>query len=85
MSYKKAPPAIPAPTGTEDKAQLRALGDHLARVARGEITPARPEDLGRNMVQQWGFTAEDRARIEQMRPQQSGVSPDKQPPRPPKP
>jgi hypothetical protein len=53
--------------GTEDKAQLRALGEYMDKVARGEIKPVKPEDLGKHTVPRWGFTPEERARFERER------------------
>ena len=57
--------------GTEDKAQLQALGQYMDKVARGEITPAKPEDLGKHTVPRWGFTPEERARLEELRDKQA--------------
>lgn len=53
--------------GTEDKAQLRALGEYWAKIDRGEIKPVKPEDLGKHTVPRWGFTPEERARLEKER------------------
>lgn len=59
------------PTGTEDKAQLQALGEYMGKVARGEITPAKPGDLGKHTVSRWGFTPEERERLEKAREEQA--------------
>lgn len=56
------------PDGTEDKAQIRALGEYFARKARGEIkdTPlVKPPGFT------WGFTPEERARLEAARAAQT--------------
>jgi hypothetical protein len=57
-------PHIPAPTGTEDKAQLQALGKHFEAIARGEVNP-RPPLAPPGFT--WGFTPEERARLEAAR------------------
>lgn len=59
------------PTGTEDKAQLQALGEYMSKVARGEITPPKPDDLGKHTVSRWGFTPEERAQLEKIRDEQA--------------
>jgi hypothetical protein len=52
------------PDGTEDKAQLAKLGAHFRRVANGEVKPApAPKPPGFT----WGFTPEERARLERGR------------------
>lgn len=57
--------------GTEDKAQLAALGKYWDKVARGEITPPKPDDLGKHTVSRWGFTPEERERLEKARDEQA--------------
>jgi len=58
------------PDGTEDKAQLAALGEHFRRIAAGEVKPFDPEAAKKHQVARWGFTPEERAAF------------DKKPPRP---
>lgn len=53
-------PHIPAPTGTEDKEQLRALGEYFARHGTQGPRPV-PQPPGFT----WGFTPEERARLEE--------------------
>lgn len=63
MDYKK--------NGTEDKAQLRALGAYFAQKAEketgGNKTQKPSKGPGSKPGFTWGFTAQERARLEALR------------------
>jgi hypothetical protein len=53
------------PETNTDRAQVAALGAHFERIRKGEI-PAKPAVLPQPTFT-WGFTAEERARLEEAR------------------
>lgn len=48
-----------------DKDQLSRLGEHFARVARGDVKPANPQAP---KISRMGFSPEELARIQKNRP-----------------